>query len=66
MENWIPVSSTGMTRRGHWDDIIGVRMTKKGDTGTTGKKGTGMTREGGVYFSRQRSHKISIPCKFLT
>jgi hypothetical protein len=37
MENWIPVSSTGMTRKGsiemtkkgYLDDIIGIRMTKK-------------------------------------
>jgi hypothetical protein len=56
MENWIPVSLTGMTKKGYLDDIIGARSI-------------GMTREGGAYFSRQRSLEISIPyfkSKFLT
>ncbi|WP_225536486.1 hypothetical protein, partial [Wolbachia endosymbiont of Mansonella ozzardi] len=43
-------------KKGYLDDIIEVQ-------------GIGMTKEGGAYFSRQRSHKISTPyfkSKFLT
>jgi hypothetical protein len=34
MENWIPVSNTGMTRKDHWNDgRRGAEMTGRGALG---------------------------------